>query len=157
MLSIKKLTHYGLYTGFFLLFFHCTENPLFKEKVTPNANRIITGNVTLDNNIDNSNIIIYLEGLDIIAFSDQNGDFKIELSERQIQFNNNVTGLFKIYYYVANYQIEYATVLINNGVFVYDLYDLNGSGQLKTSYNLRKLLNIEANTSVDNIPQKIGL
>lgn len=129
----------------------CTENPLFKEKINTVDRKSINGRVTLQDSDNNSNIIVYLDGLDKITVTDNDGNFEIELSEGEVQSNDNLTGLFKIYYYVANYKYEYSIVFINKGTFVYDLYNLDAKGKINKTISLKKIIDIETSISENSI------
>ena len=136
-LNIKRIL---LITYCFVLFFSCTENPLFKENINTSARQTITGRVTLENQSDHSNIFVYFEGLNILTLTDKEGNFQITLPDNIVQSNGKVSGYFYIYYYVANYRLERSRVAISNGIFVYAESDLDGNGRIKNHFTQVQLL-----------------
>jgi len=64
--------------------------------------------------------------------TDKRGNFILTLPSPQLQPGGGLTGSYKIYYYVANYEYAVSTVLIRNGRFEYNSEDINKEGKTKT-------------------------
>ncbi len=127
------------------LLLQCTENPFFKDKIVFNERQTISGNLGLELSADQSGILVYLESFEIFTETDIDGNFTIKIPPAHQQPGDGLTGLFNIYYYVANYKIESSTVLISNGEFVFDIIDLNPQGEINRKIILNKLLDVSTN------------
>lgn len=119
----------------------CTENPLFKEKISSDPQRTIRGVVTLQNEVNNAGIVVYLEQYDMFVETGTDGSYTFTLPRPHIQAEERFTGLLRIYYYVANYRLDYSTVLVHEGEFVFDIIDLNEEGVVQKK-SLTKILDI---------------
>jgi len=126
------------------LLISCTENPFFKEKIKFNERQTISGNVGLESSDDNSGIVVYLESFELFTKTDSDGNFTLIIPAAHLQPGDGLTGLYKIYFYVANYRIEFLTVLVSNGEFVFDIVDLNSQGEIKRKVVLKKLLDVSS-------------
>ncbi len=133
------------------LLFQCTENPFFKDKIVFNERKTISGNLGLELSVDQSGILVYLESFEIFTETDINGNFTIKIPPAHQQPGDGLTGLYNIYYYVANYKIESSTVLISNGEFVFDIIDLNPQGEINRKIVLKKLLDVSTNVKPKTI------
>ncbi|KAA3611156.1 MAG: hypothetical protein D8M58_14370 [Calditrichaeota bacterium] len=141
-----KLAIIVLFSGLLLF---CTENPFFEESIKFKERQEINGKVQLQFSSDNSDILVYFEGFEYVTKTDKDGNFALKIPPAHLQPGNGLTGLYKIYYYVANYKIESSTVLVSNGEFVYDFADLDLKGQVKRGIVLNKLLDVS--TEVDPV------
>ena len=123
-----------------LLFFAlgCTENPLFKDnQIEGNS---IKGKVLLKDKQTDHVAYVWLEGFDIGTFTDKDGDFQLDLSTSK---QGGLSGQYKLYFYVNNYQPDSASVLIHNGNVQPDAGDLDKKYRLRETVTLSKILDIE--------------
>lgn len=124
----------------------CTENPFFKED-TITGNQTIRGKVELSDQASPESVFVWLEGFTLSTWTDQNGAFQITLPPPTKQTGGGLSGVFKLYFYVANYQIDTAKVLIRNGAIIYAQADVDEKGELKQTQYLSNLLDIRLGVS----------
>jgi hypothetical protein len=130
-----------------LIIFACTTNPFFEDKIKSYDKQNIKGNVVLQGEKNNAGIVVYLEEFEIFTKTDKNGDFKITIPPAYTQPGTGITGLFKIYYYVANYKLQQSTVFINRGEFVFGEAALTDEGVIRDRLILQKLLDIRTDVN----------
>ncbi|MBN1479629.1 hypothetical protein JXA70_05105 [candidate division KSB1 bacterium] len=117
----------------------CTENPLFDDnKMTGN---VIKGQVLLKDKTSDHCAYVWLEGFDVGAMTEKTGTFQLDLSTSK--HGGGLVGQFHLYFYVNNYQLESATVLIHNGTVQPNAGDLDAQFNLKKTITLTKILDIE--------------
>jgi len=125
----------------------CTKNPFGSDEITP-GNREISGKVVLSDDFNAEGVYIWLEGFDIGARSDANGEFKVSLPPAAAQGTpSGVTGSFNLYFYLANYGLKSITVVTRNGEFLFSQGEINKDGELNQPKELEKFLDI--NTVVE--------
>jgi len=131
------------YSSFFLFVFliiaACTNNPFFVVN-TARDTHIVRGKVLLESGESPKDIYVWLEKLNISTRTNDIGDFQIELprTDELSGYNDDL----KLYYYVGNYAIEYSDLLVVDGIFQFDKYDVNNEGFLKETIILTKLIDI---------------
>jgi len=102
-----------LVTSFF--FSGCTENVLDNQSISAPKNQI-TGTVKLNQREKAEGIYVWLEGLNIGQRTDKNGEFKIEIPPFRLQEDQaGLTGVFNLYYYSANFNLESIKLVFRNG------------------------------------------
>ncbi len=100
-------------TSFF--FSGCTENVLDNQSISSPKNQI-TGTVKLNQRENAEGIYVWLEGLNIGQKTDENGEFKIEISPFTLEEDQTgLTGVFNLYYYYANFNLESTKLFFRNG------------------------------------------
>ncbi len=115
-----------LLTSFF--FSGCTENGLDNQSILLPKNQI-TGTVKLNARKNAEGIYVWLEGLNIGQKTDENGEFKIEIPPFRLQEDRaGLTGVFNLYYYSANFNLESTKLFFRNGSLAsrQDLISENG-------------------------------
>ncbi len=133
-----------LHDSFLLLLIFCvgcSESP-FGEDIETTSTTTLAGKVVLDNRENPEGVYIWLEGTNINTHTDDQGDFHIELPKSSPGQSALESGVFNLYYYVANYLLVKSTVLVEDGEFVRSRGDVNGKGELIGTKPLVKLLNI---------------
>ena len=129
------------------LIMSCTKNPFGSDEITL-GNREISGKVVLSEGFNAEGVSIWLEGFDISARSDANGEFKVALPPAAAQGTpSGVTGSFNLYFYLANYGLKSITVVTRNGEFLFSQGEINKDGELNQPKELEKFLDI--NTVVE--------
>ena len=118
----------------------CTKSP-FEADIAPEP-RIIRGTVDLLNTTPDDNIFVWLEGFDLSTRTDEFGDFSIEIPKELSESTASLNGIFELYFYVANYKINSATITVRNGLFLYGEGDLNNQGSLTHTIQMHKILDI---------------
>jgi len=137
-----------------MLYFGCTSNPFFTDEIRTNKKFSFSGNVQLPFTTNHSDITVYLEGLDVLTKTDTNGDFTIEMPlDPGLQSGQGLTGFYNVYYYVANYQIEFSSVFINKGEFAFGVANLDKEGVISEKVVLRQLLDVKTIINPEQIKQ----
>ena len=128
----------------------CTENP-FEETEISIPRRSIHGQVELSDRSSPDGVYVWLESFDFGAFTDQNGRFKMTIPQPQIQAGAGLTGSFRLYFFLANYQLETATIILRNGELDFAHGDFDKTGELKESIYLTKLLDVKTVVQPDKV------
>ncbi len=126
----------------------CQDNPtspIEKSKFT----NVITGSVILENQQEHSNALIYLDSLNRGVSSDSNGNFKILFNEEDSVYN----GEFKIRYFLNDYDMDSAKIMLVKGKVKLDTLDVNCEGKIQTK-EMRQIVRVEGWT--DKQEYKIG-
>ncbi len=123
----------------------CSENPFGgdKNEISTGA-REVRGTVQLNDRADPAGAVVWLENFNLATRADANGNFALLLPPPGAQgAGNGATGLFNLYFYVANYELTAAQVATRNGAFVYAQAGIGPTGNLNHPSFLRKFLRIE--------------
>jgi len=93
----------------------CTGNILDHQSISPPPDQI-TGTVELSNGQNVEGIYVWLEGLNIGQRTNENGEFNIEIPSFALQEDRGgLTGIFNLYYYSANFNLESTELVFSNG------------------------------------------
>lgn len=133
----------------------CTDNPFFKDSDFWSDQLSIKGTVQLigvDSTRvieDKSGVYVWLEGLDVSTYTRVDGRFNLQLSSPETLPGGATAwnGIYRLYYYLANYQYEYSNILIRNGKVEYGQSDVDNKGNIKKIIELTELLNIRTTIS----------
>ncbi|MEW6196708.1 MAG: hypothetical protein AB1521_16295 [Bacteroidota bacterium] len=120
-------------------------SPVEKNKYT----NVITGIVVLENQEEHSNALIYLDSLNRGVCSDSNGNYKILFNEEDSVYN----GEFKIRYFLNDYDMDSAKIMLIRGKVKLDTLDVNGEGKIQTK-EMKQIVRVEGWT--DKQEYKIG-
>ncbi len=132
------------------LFVSCTSNPFFGDD-TARDTHVVRGKVLLDSAGSSADIYVWLEQLNISTRTDARGDFKLELprTDELTGYNNDL----KLYYYVGNYAVQFSRVLLVDGVFQFDKYDINNEGFIRETVYLSQILKISTDLEFNDMPR----
>ena len=119
----------------------CTESP-FGEDIAPEP-REIRGQVDLLGNSNDAAVYVWLEGLNIATRTDEEGFFDLEIPKELSESTSQLHGLFRLYFYVANYKINTADIAVRGGLYLYGERDLDSEGNLREVITLEKILDID--------------
>ena len=120
----------------------CTENP-FSDPPEVGTSQI-SGQVLLSHEIDNSGVYVWIEQIEVSAYTNFNGEFLITVPPPAIQGGGDgIDGNLTIYFYLANYKLDSARVSFLRGVPLVSKGDLNEEGDVARIIKLSKLLNVE--------------
>lgn len=131
---------------FFFVFFillmlnSCTENPFFKEDKI--STKKVTGYVQLSDQSSPASIFVWFETLDLSARTDENGYFEMSFPSAAKQPGGGLNGFYKLYFYMANYQIEACEIFLRQGVPEYATATLDANGRLIKKVILQKIVEI---------------
>ncbi len=129
----------------------CTENP-FNDDSQQISARAISGTVTLNDGAVPQGIYVWLEGIDAGTRTDERGEFSLVLPPpASSSAGSAMDGVFNLYFYVANYAIDTAEVVLVNGEVARSEGDINDQGELKQSKQLYKLLDVVTSVSPQTI------
>lgn len=129
----------------------CTENP-FNDDSQQISARAISGTVTLNDGAVPQGIYVWLEGIDAGTRTDEQGEFSLVLPPpSSSSAGSAMDGVFNLYFYVANYAIDTAEVVLVNGEVARSEGDINDQGELKQSKQLYKLLDVVTSVSPQTI------
>ncbi len=135
--------------SFFLV--QCSENSLFDQKINSDQFNIIRGTVLLSEESNQDSIYVWLDGLNQATYTDSSGEFMMELPPPEIQPGGGLSGVFKLYYFLANYKIQYSVLYLIEGKIERSKGDIDSRGNIFPNVWLTKLLDIQTET----IPSKI--
>ncbi len=82
---------------------------------------------------------------------DENGYFQFRLPEPTLQPYGGLTGAFKIYFFLANYELDFAKVYVKNGLLLTSRGDLDENGRLRQQRILTEKLRISIHVSPDTV------
>ncbi|HDL17527.1 MAG TPA: hypothetical protein ENH29_00565 [Bacteroidetes bacterium] len=118
----------------------CTENP-FKsaDKILNNS---ISGKVALNTDAGPKGVYVWFKALNVNAWADESGSFTLNIPPPAQQPGGGIDGIFKLYFYCANYQLQSVQIALFNGNVQYSKQDLNNKGELKATVRLRESLHI---------------
>lgn len=123
----------------FNLFQGCTESPF--EGGIASEPKQITGQVDLVDTLnDEKGVYVWLSGLNLSTYTDSTGAFTLEMPKN---VSRDFSGIFTLYFYVANYRLNRATVVVREGKFLYGAGDITPEGRLKEGVKLFKILDIK--------------
>lgn len=141
-----KLIKPILFTLVLIAFYSCKENFVDPDHT---ETYIIKGTVILENQNEHSNCLIYIDNFNVGYSSDSSGAYTISLTHYDVL----LTDTLKLYYYLREYALDSARVVMINGKAQAGKLDLNSRGEITTKY-MRQLFKVEGWT--DKYEYKIG-
>ncbi|RMD94420.1 MAG: hypothetical protein D6813_02255 [Calditrichaeota bacterium] len=130
----------------------CTENPFGGDEISQ-GNRLIKGKVRV-NDATPENVYVWLEGFNLSARTDNEGNFQIVLPPPSGQSSaGGVNGIFKMYFYLANYHLQSIELAVQDGEFLYSQGPVNSKGELNTPVFLTSFLKIETRVEPSSVNQ----
>ena len=130
--------------GFLVLNWNCTESPVGEDNEI--VSNTISGMVELSDNASPDSAYVWFKTFDVSARTDQDGFFELTLPPI-VQPRDGLDGIFSLYFYVANYQIDSVNIVLVNGKIQNSAGALNDKGEISEPVRLFKILDI--NTSID--------
>lgn len=104
----------------------------------PTHTKELKGKVILENQTEHSNALVYLDSLNRGVGTDSSGNYSLLFNEEDSVYN----GVFKIYYFVSEFEMDSALYVLVNGKVKLDSLDVDRDGYLPTK-ELKQLLLIE--------------
>lgn len=139
--------------GLTLIMLQCSENGLFDQKISSDQHNLIRGRVQLSGEENQDSIYVWLDGLNLTTYTDSSGDFMLELPPSELQPGGGLSGVFKLYYFLANYKIQHSVLYLIDGKIERNKGDIDNEGSIYPEIWLTKLLDIQTETN----PAKIGI
>ncbi len=128
----------------------CTNSP-FENDIAAEA-RTLVGEVQLNDLQDSkSGVYVWLEGLNLSTRTDEAGRFELELPKTLD--TQKVSGVYRVYFYIANYGVQSVETVVQNGRFLYGQADVFVNGELKKPIRLFKILNVKLLVDPPGVPQ----
>jgi len=137
-------------------FYGCTSNPFGDDEIA-GEKRQVTGVVQLSDQGSPKDVYVWMAGFNIATKTDEQGQFQLTLPPKGSQgVTGGVSGFFTIYPFLANYRLDSAQTVVQNGVFVYSRGDINKDGKLASSRVLRRFLRISTAVSPASVPRSFA-
>jgi len=109
----------------------------------------LSGKVFLENQIEHSNALVYIDSLNRGISTDSSGDYTLLFGEKDSVYN----GEFKIYYFLNDYDKDSAKIMLVNGKVKLDTLDVDSEGKIKTK-EMKQIVLIEGWT--DKAEYRVG-
>lgn len=122
-----------------LLVQSCSKSPLSEDGIRVESGEL-QGRVQLSDGGNPAEVYVWLEGTTVATRTGSTGEFTLQLPPAVTQ--TDASGWHRLYFYLANYKLAWAEVLVRNGRFVYGAGDLNADGELINQVSLFKMLRI---------------
>ena len=129
-------------------FISCEDN-ISRPEEHEDYTTTLTGKVILENQVEHSNALIYIESLDIGVSSDSSGLFKFQFTDD----NNIYNGIFTVYYFLEDYDMDSARIMLTSGKVKLDTLDVDSKGNLP-QVEMKQILQVEGWT--DKQEYRIG-
>jgi len=142
---MKKLAFYCFILIVFTLSLFClgcTGNPIDSGGISSGQSQMI-GKVQLENGHNREGVYVWMRDFDLNAFTTEDGSFSLTWPSGF----SNVTGIFRVYFFVANYQLDSVNVAVREGEFLYGQEGLNTNGELRQTVRLKQFLEVSADVS----------
>jgi hypothetical protein len=157
----KSFALLPLVAAAFNLIYGCTSNPFGDDEISQEK-RKISGVARLADQSSAKGIMVWMAGFNISTLTDEGGGFEIALPPKGSQGSTGgLSGIFNMYFFMANYLLDSAQVVVQNGAFVYGRGDVNKEGKLSVPRSLRRFLRISTALlppAVEkNFPNRIGV
>jgi hypothetical protein len=131
-----------------LVIYSCHDNPILPIPNPPYSYKL-SGKVILQNQNENSNALIYIDNLNRGVSSDSSGNYTFIFNQGDSVYN----GEFKIRYFLNDYDMDSAKIILLKGKLKLDTLDVDSEGKIKTK-ELKQIVLIEGWT--DKQVYKIG-
>ena len=129
----------------------CLENPVGGNPEISGGTRQVSGTVQLRDGASPEGAFIWLEGFNIGTRADASGKFSLFLPPPAAQ-SGGATGIFDLYFYIANFNVSTATVATRDGAFIYSEADINKQGELTSAKSLVRFLRINTALAPATVP-----
>ena len=145
---MRRCFLYFFILAIMLLLPRCTHNPFDDDKISSNMVKI-SGRVLLGDDKSPEIVHVWLEGFDLTTHPDAQGNFSFLLPSPSLQPYGGLTGSFKIFFFMADYKLDSATVMVKNGQLLTNHGDIDENGHLRYLKILPKKLRIFLSVSPD--------
>lgn len=127
-----------------LLVLNCTENPFAVKEDSQIEKQIISGHVLLKDGRSPEKIFVWMEELNLSAYTDSAGKFSfiLPLAENQAG-GTGYEGLFNIFFFMGNYAIDSVKLELTNGKLMKGQDYFTNDGKMRETVILRPYLHYE--------------
>ncbi|MFQ5770323.1 MAG: hypothetical protein ACE5HX_07290 [bacterium] len=120
----------------------CTSNPLGDSEIAT-ASRKISGEVKVNTNENPEDVFIWFEGFNLNTRPDKQGNFQFILPSPAAQSSNGgITGIFNLYFYIANFNLVIKPIILLDGVISNSKEEINENGEFTQEILLTENLKI---------------
>jgi hypothetical protein len=113
------------------LFAGCKNNPFGEDKISGDA-RTISGSVVNGDKRPLAGVYVWLDVVDVGAFSDASGNYTLTLPPRNVVNSvGTVNGVFDLYFYTINHQLSIKNVFLKDGGVIYGEADVDKNGAIR--------------------------
>lgn len=126
----------------------CEDNSLLPFP-TQKYSSSFSGKVILQNQIEYSNALVYIDSVNRGVSTDSSGNYTFTFNEKDSIYN----GELKVRYFLNDYDVDSAKVMLVKGKVKLDTLDIDSEGKIKTK-ELKQILRVEGWT--DKQEYKIG-
>jgi hypothetical protein len=138
-----RITLFILQLGLAVLIMRCTSNPFGGDEITFGY-RQVKGNVKLNDGSNPEGVYVWIEGFNEGTYTDTDGEFTLILpSQSSAGPSGGLSGLYTMYFYCANYELDSAQAVVQDGEFVYSRGNINKNGRIAPPIELERFLRIE--------------
>lgn len=120
----------------------CSENPFGGDKIS-SGERLLTGRVALQDGSTPEGVFVWLQGVNLSTFTDEKGEFKILLPPEPGSPAPGTIQTDTVFFYLANYWLESASVVIAEGEFLFGREDVTDDGEIRGPVVMRRFLKIK--------------
>ena len=132
---------------FFVVFlWNCTDSSLDSDNTI--SKNTIRGQVELSDHLSPEDVHVWFKVFGISTRTDENGAFELTLPPAAQQGGGGSDGIFNLYFYMANYQLDSVEVVLFNGS-IQASNRVKRDGELVEIVQLAKLLDIKNSFSED--------
>ena len=132
-----------------LLFIISCKNQITNPPEKQLYSSVLKGKVTLENQSEYSNCLVYIDSLNRGVSSDSSGNYTILFTDEDSIYS----GEFKLIYFLNDYDKDSAEIYLVKGKVKLDTLDVNSEGEIKTK-GIRQIVLVEGQT--DKSEYKIG-
>jgi hypothetical protein len=132
------------------LLLKCQSNPFGHDVITGDR-RTLSGVITTDGKKPLAGVFVWLDVVDVAAFSDNEGNYQLTLPPHAIlNDRGRADGVFDLYYYSINHKISTRKIVLKNGEITWNAGDVNKDGKLLPLF-LPKLFQARTETAFRDI------
>ena len=120
-----------------IMFMSCNDNS-FLILPTQKYSSSFSGKVILQNQTEHSNALVYVDILNRGVSTDSSGNYIFQFTEQDSIY----CGEFKVYYFLNDYDMDSAKIMLVKGKVILDALDIDSEGKKKTK-ELKQILRVE--------------
>lgn len=125
-----------------LMLVGCTSSPVGDDEISLGA-RQLRGSIVLDDGKSPEGGYVWLEGFNLGDYTDADGKFEVTLPPVASQGTpGGVTGVFKLYAYIANYTLASTQVRTLNGLLLFGQDNITEKGELNAPIRMQNFLRV---------------
>jgi len=131
-----------------LLLVSCEDN-IVEPPDNQQFSSVLKGKVILENQTEHSNALVYIDSLNRGVSTDSSGNYTLLFTEEDSVYS----GVFKLIYFLNDYDVDSAKIVLVNGKVKLDTLDVDSEGRIETK-EMKQIISVERWT--DKKEYKIG-